>query len=189
MSTTPIPPEKGRILISEPFLADPNFMRSVVLLTEHNEEGTVGFVLNHALELSLADVVADVTMPDIPLIKGGPVELNTIHFIHVLGSEIGESMPIKPGLWWGGNFEDAMDHIRRDPDMVRNFKFFLGYSGWSPGQLDEELERDSWIVSSIAPSEALSPVLESQQLWKKAMSRLGGEFRILSNSPLDPQWN
>lgn len=186
---SPLAPQKGRVLISEPFLNDPNFTRSVVLLTEHNDEGTVGFVLNHALELSLADVVADPTLPDIPLIKGGPVELNTIHFIHTLGEDIADSQLIEPGLWWGGNFDVAIGGIKDSPDKLSRFKFFLGYSGWSPGQLDDELERDSWVVSTLSAREVVAPVVQSQALWKKAMNRLGGEFRILSNSPLDPQWN
>jgi len=189
MSISKLQPEKGRILISEPFLGDPNFTRSVVLLVEHNSDGTIGFVLNHAIELSLADVADDNELPDIPLIKGGPVELNTIHFIHDLGPEIEESFEVKKGLWWGGNFEQVLELLEEDNSKLKHFKFFIGYSGWAPGQLDGELEDDAWMVSSISAKEALSPVLNSQELWKRTMDRLGGEFSILSKSPLDPTWN
>jgi len=189
MSMTKIEPAAGKILISEPFLTDPNFLRSVVLLTEHNELGTMGFVLNHVLELSLAEVVQADNLPDIPLIKGGPVELNTIHFIHTLGELIPDALSVKSGLWWGGDFEKAIQLIIDQPNLASQFKFFIGYSGWAPEQLDGELERDAWVVSTISSKEAVLPIVESAELWKKAMRRLGGEFEILSNSPLDPQWN
>lgn len=189
MSIAKLQPEKGRILISEPFLGDPNFTRSVVLLVEHNEEGTIGFVLNHAVELSLADVAVDNNLPDIPLIKGGPVELNTIHFIHDLGHEIENSFEVKKGLWWGGDFDQVLKILEEEDAKKDHFKFFIGYSGWAPGQLDGELEGDAWIVSTIGAREALSQVVNSQELWKQTMGRLGGEFSILSNSPLDPSWN
>jgi len=189
MSSVKLEAAVGRILISEPFLSDPNFARSVVLLTEHNDQGTMGFVLNHVVELSLADVVQAEDLPDIALIKGGPVELNTLHFIHTIGEVIPNAIQVKTGLWWGGDFEKIVDVISDDPKRLSECKFFIGYSGWAPGQLKDELENDAWVVSSISSKEAVSPILESTVLWKNAMRRMGGEFEILSNSPLDPQWN
>jgi putative transcriptional regulator len=189
MSKMLLEPIKGRILLSEPFLSDPNFLRSVVLLTEHSHEGTVGFVLNQPLDLSINDVILEKDLPEIPLLKGGPVQLDTLHFVHGLGDKIPESKVIKTGLWWGGSFGHALDLIRLEPKLHKHFKFFLGYSGWAPDQLAGELERESWVVSEISNSQVLNPKLESEKLWKEAMHRLGGNYRILSNSPIDPQLN
>lgn len=186
---TILEPESGKILISEPFLGDPNFTRTVVLLTEHNEEGTIGFVLNQSLDLTLKEVFDNPEIPSIPVFKGGPVELNTLHFVHQLGDKIRYSKEIKKGFYWGGSFDDASEILKKNPELKNQFKFFLGYSGWSPGQLEEELEREAWVVSSIGSKEILSSTPDDQYIWKKAMDRLGGEYRALSNSPLDPQWN
>src|SRR6218665_3318782 len=95
---------KNKILIAEPFLGDPNFERSVVLLCEHNAEGSFGFVLNQESSLRLADVVEGV-YADFPLYIGGPVEQNTLHFIHRLGDMVDNTVEIGNGIYWSGDFE------------------------------------------------------------------------------------
>src|SRR5476651_2432719 len=104
-------PEKGKILISEPFLNDPNFKRTIILLTEHNEEGSVGFIMNKPTELSLNDAIDDFPEFDSAIYFGGPVQLNTLQFIHRAGDIIEGSIEIMPGLFWGGNFESLKEQM------------------------------------------------------------------------------
>lgn len=182
-------PTKGRILISDPFLPDPNFSRTVVLLTEHNKEGTFGLVLNQLTDLRLDKVLGRNDFPSIPIYQGGPVQLDTLHFIHSFGGALTGSIKIAEGLWWGGDFEALAEILSSKDYKEDQFKFFIGYSGWSAGQLDEELEANSWMVGDIKPEEALAKQSDHQNLWRKAVKKRGGSDRFLANSPLDPQWN
>jgi len=182
-------PQTGRVLISDPFLRDPNFSRTVVLLTEHSDEGTVGFVLNNPLDLSLKKILQDHQLPDQNIYKGGPVELDTLHFIHTLGQIVPDSQQVARGIWWGGNFEEALKLIRRNDELIDRFHFYLGYSGWSAGQLDHELSEDAWVVSDINAEQVFDPKVSTPEFWKSLMDGLGGEFKYLSNSPIDPQLN
>src|SRR5664279_3457863 len=128
-------PEKGKLLVSEPFLNDPNFKRTIILLTEHSEEGSVGFILNKPTDLKFNDTVDDFPDFDAPIYFGGPVQLNALQFIHKAGKVIEGSIEISDGLYWGGNFDSLRDLVEAhavDPD---DFRFFIGYSGWEDGQL------------------------------------------------------
>jgi putative transcriptional regulator len=182
-------PKTGRVLISDPFLRDPNFSRTVVLLTEHSEEGTVGFVLNNPIDLALNSVLKDKQLPKQTVFQGGPVELNTLHFIHSLGQIVPDSQQISRGIWWGGDFEEALKLIRSNTELIDHFHFYLGYSGWGEGQLDDELKEDAWLVSDINSDQIFKRDVTSPELWKELMNGLGGEFKYLSNSPIDPQLN
>jgi len=184
-----IKPNKGKVLISDPFLPDPNFSRTVVLLTEHNDEGTFGLVLNQLTDLRLDQVLGREDFPSLPIYQGGPVQLDTLHFIHSFGGALAGSIKIKEGLWWGGDFEALAEILSSNDYNEQQFKFFIGYSGWGEGQLNDELNQNSWIVSDIKPIEALSNDDDSQALWNEAMKNRGGTDQYLANSPLDPQWN
>lgn len=127
--------EGGRVLVSEPFLADTYFRRSVVYLTEHNEKGSMGFVLNKALDIKISDVIDDFPEGDFPVSVGGPVSTNTVHYLHTLGDEIPESVHVKDGVFWGGDFEVLKHRIRQGEAKPKDVRFFLGYSGWSENQL------------------------------------------------------
>jgi len=180
-------PEKGSLLISEPFLPDPNFERTVVLLCEHNEEGSFGFVLNKASAVSLEDILEEVEEFNETVFIGGPVEQNTLHFIHKAdylegGIEIGE------GLYWGGNFEHLLVLIDTKQIKAEDFRFFVGYSGWGAGQLMDELEANSWIVAHNATRDLVFDT-DNETLWKTALNRLGGRYSIYSNYPTDPRLN
>ena len=111
--------EKGRILISEPFLSDNYFRRSIVYLTEHNEEGSLGFVLNKPLEMKVGEIVNDFPEADFSVSVGGPVSTNTVHFIHTLGKRVPDSVPVTDGIFWGGDFDalpDPAGHVGFLPD-------------------------------------------------------------------------
>ncbi|MTI20664.1 YqgE/AlgH family protein [Fulvivirga sp. RKSG066] len=180
-------PEKGSFLISEPFLPDPNFERTVVLLCEHNEEGSFGFVLNKVSAVTLEDILEEVENFQEQVYIGGPVEQNTLHFIHKAdylegGTQIGD------GLYWGGNFEQLLLLIDTKQIKPEDFRFFVGYSGWGAGQLVEELKANSWIVAHNATKDLVFDT-DNQTLWKTALNRLGGRFSIYSNYPTDPRLN
>lgn len=177
---------KGKVLISEPFLPDPNFSRTVILLTEHNDDGTVGFVLNRSSTYQIHDLVDDFPSFDANVYVGGPVGLNQLFFIHTLGNKISDSQEILDGLYWGGNFEHLKLLIEANeisPDQIR---FFAGYSGWSVGQLQDEIEEKSWIV---APTNKDLVMMQSEEYWQEIMKSLGKKFQIMSNFPEDPTLN
>ena len=140
-------PKKGRLLISEPFLADPYFRRTVVLLCEHNSEGSFGFVLNKFIDVSVNDLVDDLPEFGHRISMGGPVQSGNLYYIHTLGEKIEGSVEIVKGVYMGGSFELLklmLNSGQVDEDQVR---FFVGYSGWGQDQLAEEMEDRSWLVT------------------------------------------
>jgi len=180
-------PAKGRILISEPFMQDPNFARSVVLLTEHSEEGTMGFVLNQPSDIRVQDVLMEEKDLDAPLYFGGPVGENHLYFIHTLGEEMMKgSLPILDGLWWGGDFEQLAFYWLNGLVKPNQVRFFAGYSGWAPEQLAAELKERAWIVSDFNAELAMQ---DQPDYWEKMLSRLGEQFRIMTQFPEDPSLN
>ena len=180
-------PGKGDLLISEPFLPDPNFERTVVLLCEHNDEGAFGFVLNKPSLISVEEVLESDAEFKEPVYVGGPVQQDTLHFVH-RSQEIEESIDIGEQLYWGGNFEQLMILIESKQIKKEDFRFFLGYSGWSPGQLMEELEQNSWIVYPSARSEQVFD-MKADDIWKEVLHEMGGKYKMYSNYPIDPRLN
>ncbi len=180
-------PESGSILIANPHLNDPNFLRTVVFLCEHNAEGTFGFVLNRKLEYTLDELVPQLGDFKLPVYEGGPVEMNTLHFLHQYPDEIEDSKKVIEGVYWGGSFEKLVELINSRTIDVSKIRFFLGYSGWSEGQLDFEMEEKSWIVA-----EGLKKFLfdtSDKELWKEVLNHLGGDYKLIVNAPLDPRMN
>ncbi len=181
-------PQKGDLLISEPFLADPNFMRTVIILCEHNDEGSIGFVLNKMSSLTLEDVVAEFKGVKQKVYIGGPVQQDTLHFIHRKGELIAESAKIAEGLYWGGNFDELTFLLRDQLVNSQDFKFFIGYSGWAPGQLMDEIKVNSWIISRNVSIEQVFDT-DATVLWKEVLKNLGGKYKVMSNYPVDPRLN
>lgn len=180
-------PEKGRILISEPFLNDPHFKRTIILLSEHTEEGSVGFVLNKPTEYKLNDVVEDFPEFDAAVFYGGPVQLNTLQFLYKGENIIEGSMEIIPGLFWGGSFDILKTLIEAKSVKPDDFRFFLGYSGWGEGQIDDELELKSWIVADTTIENIFSD--EPDKLWREILKGMGKKFAILASFPDNPSVN
>ena len=185
--TNRLKPEKGRLLISEPFLADPNFERTVVLLCEHNEEGSFGFIINKPSIAKVAEMMDDLNMVDGLVYVGGPVQQDTLHFIH-RNATIENAVTILDGINWGGDFESLMEKLQSSQLASTDIRFFLGYSGWSPGQLETELEENTWIVCDFVTDELLFD-LEPGAIWKKALDNMGGRFSVYANYPVDPRLN
>ena len=182
-----IKPEKGRLLISEPFLPDPNFERTVVLLCEHNEEGSFGFVLNKPSILKVNEIMEDLTDLDNLVYVGGPVQQDTLHFIH-RNAVLDNAVEIVNQIFWGGAFENLMLLCETHQVKGNDIRFFLGYSGWGPGQLDEELDQESWIVCDYVTDQLLFDT-GPEIMWRKALENMGGRYSMYSNYPVDPRLN
>ncbi len=182
-----IAPEKGRLLISEPFLPDPNFERTVVLLCEHNAEGSFGFVLNKPSLLSAGDIMDELVNFNDQIYVGGPVQQDTLHFIH-RNPEIANGTEILEGIYWGGTFEKVLSLADIHQLDSTTIKFFLGYSGWESGQLQDELDQNSWIVCDFITEDLLFDT-DPASMWKRALENMGGRFSVYSNYPVDPRLN
>lgn len=180
-------PERGRLLISEPFLADPNFERTVVLLCEHNEEGSFGFVVNKPSLLKIGEVMDVIGSIDDRVFVGGPVQQDTLHFLHRKTS-LDKAVQIRDEIYWGGDFESLVSSIDTAEIKSSDVRFYLGYSGWSSGQLESELQEDSWIVCDYVTDDLLFDT-EPTLMWKKALDNMGGRFSVYANYPVDPRLN
>ncbi len=183
-----IEPTKGDLLISEPYLPDPNFERTVILVCEHDENGSIGFVLNKAANVKLGDVMEDVGGFDADLLIGGPVQQDTLHFIHRSGDLTDNSNELVRNVYWGGNYDEVLSLINTKSLSTADIRFFMGYSGWSPGQLMDEMKVKSWIVFKNVTSEMIFD-WDNQDLWKACLKSMGGKYKLISNYPKDPRLN
>ncbi len=184
MTTPPI--SSGSILVAEPFLGDANFDRAAILVCEHNHEGTFGLVINQTTDLHLSDVIDDI-YADLPLYVGGPVQQNTLHFIHRRPDLIDNSIQIIEGLFWSGDFEQMKQAVNLGLLASDDVRFFVGYSGWNKGQLTDELLAKSWIVTRTDATFLFNT--PANEFWRGILKRMGGEYKVLSNYPIDPRLN
>jgi len=183
-----ISPSAGKLLISEPFLMDPNFKRSVVFLSESGEEGTVGFILNQPSSLLLKDLIPEMDDADFPVYIGGPVATDTIHFIHRCYDKLNDGEEIAKGIYWGGNFETLRILIANNSIDAGEIKFFIGYSGWAEQQLKDEIDENTWIVSDqFHPDVVFSD--NEEELWREVIINLGPKYAHVSNFPQNPNLN
>ena len=179
--------EAGYLLIADPFLKDPNFMRTVVLLTEHSPEGTVGFVINRQYENTLNELIPEIEDEKLPVYFGGPVQKNTVHFLHSCPNLIPGGYDIGSGIFWGGDFDIVIKLINEKKINATDIRFFIGYSGWSTGQLDTEISEKTWL--SAPAIKDLVFHRNAEEIWKDSLRHLGGEYEMMINFPIDPQLN
>ena len=180
-------PERGKILISEPLLGDYYFKRSVVLLAEHNEEGSFGLIMNKPLTAKFNEIVKDFPDFETSVYLGGPVQNNSLFFIHSLGDKIEDSQEIIKGLYWGGNLEQIKEMMTLNQIAKDDIRFYVGYSGWGSNQLEEELEKNSWLVSEIEVEVLLNT--HPERLWDRTIKDLGTKYTHWKNFPADPGMN
>ena len=182
-------PAQGSILIPEPFLQDAYFQRSVVLLVEHNTQGSMGFVLNKKTDLIVNTFFPELEeYPEIPIYLGGPVSANRLFFIHSLGDLIvPDSVKIKDRLYFDGDFEALKRYIQNGHSIEGKVKFFLGYSGWTEGQLGNEINKNSWVVSHAAKENVL--LADGESFWKNSLEQLGSNYEAWTKYPKDPYLN
>ena len=180
-------PDNGILLIADPFLKDNHFTRTVLLLCRHSQEGSFGFVINKPYELSLGELLPDLEEMDIPVFLGGPVQMDTIHYIHQYPDLLPDSQEISDGIYWGGDFELLKSLLRENRLELGKVKFFIGYSGWEAGQLENEMEENSWLTASCTPQLVFHTAAD--EIWKNSLKHLGGKYEMMINFPIDPQLN
>jgi putative transcriptional regulator len=182
-----IQPGPGILLIADPFLKDPNFLRTVVFLCEHKAEGSFGFVLNRKYENTLDELIPGLEELKLPVFYGGPVQMDTIHFLHQYPDEIPGGEEVIKGVYWGGDFEKVVEMLKNGTAHHDKIRFYIGYSGWSDGQLTTELEEKSWLT--VAGTRKLIFHRNYEEIWKESLKQLGGDYEMMINFPIDPQLN
>lgn len=180
-------PKKGRLLIAEPsILNDSSFNRSIVLLTEHTKNNSIGFILNRPLSFTLNDLVPEIAC-SFPVYQGGPVEQDNLYFVHKVPELIPESIEVANGIFWGGNFDVLKNLLDTKGIATSDIRFFLGYSGWERNQLEDELRTDSWFISENNYSNIFA--VDNETIWKNKLLEKGGKYKIWANAPSDIQLN
>lgn len=181
-------PAKGKLLIADAtILLDDVFSRTVVLLAEHNAKGSVGFILNKPLDITLQDIIPDARI-NFRIYNGGPVEQDNLYFLHTVPSLIPNSIEIKDGIYWGGDYEVLFELLKQNLIEQNQIRFFLGYTGWDEHQLEDEIFDKSWSCIDNQFNESLLKKTPSK-LWKELMIELGDEHIIWANAPEDPVMN
>lgn len=181
-------PKKGRLLISAPFLGDQNFNRSVILLINYEEKGTLGLVLNKPLNLTLNDTLKNFPDFNSNVYVGGPVDIGKLFYLHTLGDRLNDSLEIIDGLYWGGDFKQLKSLIKTNAIEEDEIRFFIGYAGWDFEQLNEEVAAGDWVVSDCSIEDVMS-ACQDEECWKKLLSNMGEMFSIMANFPTDPALN
>jgi putative transcriptional regulator len=181
-------PKKGHLLVAEPSITgDLSFNRSVVLLADHNSEGSVGFILNKPLSYTIKELIPEI-QANFKIYNGGPIEQDNLYFIHNIPELIPNSIEIAAGIFWGGDFESARDLINQGKIEQSNIRFFLGYSGWDAHQLQSELESNSWIISENFLEKKIIGKSHTN-FWREKIMEQGGDYLIWSNAPENPIYN
>jgi putative transcriptional regulator len=184
-----IHPRKGDLLISAPFLKDFYFARSVILMIENNDEGSMGIVLNKSFSnfMTLNEVIPELaSLPPIPLYKGGPVERKTLFYLHSF-SELKDALPLGNGLYVNGDFEQMKRYLLCGGSTQGYIRFFMGYTGWQKGQLKQEIETNTWIINKDSRLDLLN--MNPRDLWKESLCDMGGKYAVWSHYPKYPIMN
>ena len=182
-------PRQGSLLIAAPFLRDYQFSRTVILMVEHNEEGSMGIILNKNFSnlMTLNEVVPELaSLPPIPLYKGGPVGRDTLFYLHTL-SYLKAALPLGNGLYLNGDFNQMQQYILSGAPTQGVARFFMGYAGWQKGQLKQEMKQNTWIVNNESQVDLLNMYL--RDLWQEALCDMGGKYMIWSRYPKYPFMN
>ena len=179
--------KKGDLLIADPFLKDPNFMRTVVLMCDYQPEGAIGFVINRKYNKTIGELVSQLEACRFPVYYGGPVQTDTVHFLHTRPELIPDGVSIGNGLWWGGDFDTAADLLLNGTLEQSMIRFYIGYSGWGEEQLDNEIKEKTWLITRGVPSLVFHQNVSL--IWQDSLRQLGGKYEQLIHYPLDPQLN
>ena len=181
-------PQKGKILISEPFLPDYFFNRTVVYLADHTKDGSVGFILNRPLDIKVREAVSGFDNLDKYLNLGGPVSPDTLHYLHCMGDDIPKSVWVDENIYWGGDIEYIRNLIDQEKMNKSQIRFFLGYSGWAAGQLEKELKDNSWVIVKVSNDIVLNDN-NADKNWKRVLRSLNNKYRIWADFPESPDMN
>lgn len=180
-------PRKGRVLIAEPFLPGSYFSRAVILLVAYSKKGTIGFILNKQVELTVQDYINDFPDFEAPVYIGGPVATDSLYFIHTRGDLIPGSIPVLGNISWGGDFDEVKRVVEIGLIKPTEIRFFLGYSGWDGGQLENELKENSWLVNDVNSETVMRNL--NMASWADFVRQAGDQYRIWTNFPENPAMN
>lgn len=179
--------ETGCLLISEPFMSDPYFKRSVILITEHNEQGSFGLIINKPIPMYLHEAVENAPSFDSKLGLGGPVQKETLHYLHRLGNRIPNSTHVLDDVYWGGDFETIKEMMRTGEIQPGDIRLFVGYAGWEENQLVGEMKTNSWIITRATANQIFTP--KPKDLWSTILQRMGLPYAYMVKLPEDPRLN
>ena len=178
----------GNLLIADPFLKDPNFQRTVVLLCDHQAEtGSIGFVINRKYGKTVGELISQLETCALPVYYGGPVQTDTIHFLHTCPHLITDGLSIGNGIYWGGDFATAAQLLRNNEIETGDIRFYLGYSGWGVAQLADEMKEKTWLTTEANIKLVFHKNVSF--IWQDSIRQLGGEYEQLNHYPIDPQLN
>lgn len=170
----------GKLLIAQPFMQDDYFKKSVILLADYHAKGTVGFMLNRPMRMNIKNIISD--FPSFPssVYMGGPVQKDTVHYIHTAGDILDGSKEVIPGVFWGGDFHQLKFLISNNVIGPHDIRFFVGYSGWSPGQLEDEMEETaSWMLTDADPNYIFHK--EEVDIWKQVLSHKSKNLSLITS--------
>lgn len=179
--------DKGTVLLAEPFSLDTNFRRTAVILTEHHQEGSVGFIMNRRMDIDIGDLLNDFPEFKSRVYFGGPVATDSLHFLHNVGDLLEGSVKIRNGVYWGGDFAKLKFLIGSELITPRNIRFYIGYSGWSSGQLQDELSYGSWVLADMHANYLFKSNPDS--LWEQIMTNKGNIYTVIAKMPDTVNWN
>lgn len=180
--------KKGQLLLSEPALLGENsFNRSVILLAEYSNDGTIGFILNKPLDFTIGDLIPEINS-SLTVYNGGPVEQDNLYFIHTVPNKIQNSVEISNGIYWGGDFESLKTLLNENELLKTEIRFFLGYSGWTKDQLESELNENSWLLTENKEKQNLL-AKPTSDFWKQKIEAQGGDYILFANAPENPILN
>jgi putative transcriptional regulator len=177
---------EGQLLIASPAMSDPNFARTVVAIANHDEDGALGIVLNRPSETEVVEAVPEldgVVDPDEVVFVGGPVQPASIVVLAEFENPAEAAYLVVGSI---GLVSDRTGLDQLDTATARR-RVFAGYTGWGPGQLEAELEREDWIVEPALAADVFDE--EPGELWGRVLQRKGGQFRLLARMPPDPTVN
>jgi putative transcriptional regulator len=181
---------KGSLLIANPVLPDPNFSRTVVLLCNHDEQGSFGLVINRTATLNASELFSHIdTLKayNAKVYVGGPVSQSAVFFLCRSFTKIEDLEEICTGVYLGSNLEtlEAVYPTIENPEQ--NIRFYMGYSGWAGGQLAGEMEQKSWLIQDA--EERFVFIGQEDMVWPEVVSSLGEKYQYLTKAPVNPQWN
>tara|TARA_B100000963_G_scaffold236775_1_gene207006 strand:+ start:10373 stop:10924 length:552 start_codon:yes stop_codon:yes gene_type:complete len=179
--------KKGKLLISEPLITDKFFFKGIILITHYSKIETLGLMINHPTKYYLNDIIDGIKKNNFKIYLGGPVAQNTIQFIHTLGGIIKNSIEINNGLFWGGDFSIVKSLINNNKISSNDIKFFMGYSGWSENQLENEIKEKSWILENSSTKLCMQNL--NSEIWSKIVKKKGEKYAIWANLPINPNLN
>ncbi|MFO7790611.1 MAG: YqgE/AlgH family protein [Bacteroidota bacterium] len=179
-------PVKGRLLIAEPILPDVIFSRSVVLLVDDVDNKHAGLILNKPAGIELDKVLSGDNTANFNVYLGGPVDTEKLFYLHSYGDLIKGAVQVTKDLWWGGEFSSVKEMLQAGVLKPEKIMFFLGYSGWTEGQLKDELNEGAWLVAKVPTKFVFSDI---NSKWSRSLNFVDEKYKIWRNFPEDPELN